>query len=121
MDNISFLLDIPIVRVGSVAGAIVEALEFLCELSDVACGGPFCVVCGNHSRLVCATCEVANYCARRCQKIHWRHQHKRVCTYLRDWRIARDLSGTQLAATSFRSNVMIKVQLYLNTNMVVVI
>ena len=114
LEHICSKLDMSSVLVMSMVCAVVGALEGLCELSDVACSGPFCVVCGNHSRLVCGACGVTNYCARRCQKIHWRHQHKHVCAYLLDRRITRDRSGSQLAASSFRSNVVSKVRDHLD-------
>ena len=27
----------------------------------------------------CSQCKMAWYCSRSCQKLHWKHHHKRVC------------------------------------------
>ena len=63
--------------------AIVDALEFLSSLSDVACG-TLCLVCGDLARLVCESCVLVDYCSRRCQKLDWKAGHNLVCGHLRD-------------------------------------
>ena len=87
-----------------------DTLEFLCSLSDVACG-TFCLVCGEHARGACEACRLVDYCSRRCQKADWKCGHKQVCAHLRD-RVRVTSFDTVLlekrgyvVATSFRRRV----------------
>jgi hypothetical protein len=38
-----------------------------------------CVVCGTAAAFRCASCQLAPYCSKKCQKQHWQSGHKQAC------------------------------------------
>jgi len=75
---------------------LVEVREYNRELLSML---PCCACCGKsaeYKRLFCGKCNIAVYCGKQCQKLHWNQEHRELCGKQKMCAACKKLLNTRL-------------------------